>query len=106
MNIQREELLERVRETIYAIEPEARIILYGSQARRDARPESDWDFLILIKGPVNDARVDAIRHRLYEIEWETGQVISSIVRSRDKWNSPPWSSTPFFQNVTREGVIL
>ena len=40
------------------------------------------DFLILLDGVVDDARTDAIRHRLYEIEWDCGEVLSAIVRSR------------------------
>jgi predicted nucleotidyltransferase len=40
--------------------------LYGSRARGNAQAESDWDFLILLDGVVDDARTDAVRHRLYE----------------------------------------
>ena len=43
---------------------------------------------VLIDGPVNDARIDAIRHRLYELEWECGEVLCSVVRSHEEWDSP------------------
>ncbi len=99
-------LLETVKQSVYKIEPSARIVLYGSRSREDAGKESDWDFLILVDGPVDDARTDAIRHRLYEIEWETGEVISSVVRSREDWNSLRYQAMPFRQNVEREGTIL
>jgi uncharacterized protein len=69
-HVKREELLEHVKQSIHEIAPDADIILYGSRARGDAHPESDWDFLILLDGVVDDARTDAIRHRLYDIEWE------------------------------------
>ena len=65
------ELLRRVKQTVHEVEPEAEIVLYGSRSRQEAGPESDWDFLVLVDGPVDDARTDAIRHRLYEIEWES-----------------------------------
>ena len=74
----RDTLLRQVKETVLTIEPTAEIILYGSRARGDSRAESDWDFLVLVDGPVDDERVDRIRHRLYEIEWESDQVLSSI----------------------------
>lgn len=98
--------LRRVKETVAEIEPEAQIVLYGSRARGDSRAESDWDFLVLVDGPVDDTRVDRIRHRLYEIEWEHDEVLSSIVRSPEQWNSPPLSGTPFHQNVELEGIAL
>jgi hypothetical protein len=50
--------------------------------------------------------VDRIRHQLYEIEWESGEVLSSIVRNRPEWDSRPLSSTPFHRNVELEGVML
>lgn len=34
-------LLNRVREAVHAIEPDAQIILYGFRARGDAEPDSD-----------------------------------------------------------------
>ena len=102
----REALLERVKQTIREMEPDAEIILYGSRAREDSRAQSDWDFLILLDGPVNDERVDKIRHRLYEIEWESDEVLCCIVRSREEWNSPLWECMPFHQNVELEGIVL
>jgi len=100
------ELLRHVKQAVHEVEPEAEIVLYGSRSRQDAGPESDWDFLVLVDGPVDDVRVDAIRHRLYEIEWECGEVLCAVVRSRQEWNSPLYRAMPFHQNVEREGVIL
>lgn len=102
----RDLLLKQVKEAVLKIEPTAEVILYGSRARGDSNADSDWDFLILVDGPVDDGRVDRIRHRLYEIEWESDQVLSSIVRSRQQWNSQPLNGTPFHQNVELEGIAL
>ena len=99
-------LLRRVKQAVHAVEPGAEVILYGSRAREDARSESDWDFLILVDGPVNDARIDAIRHQLYEIEWDCGEVLSSVVRSRQEWDNARCKAMPFRQIVEREGKIL
>jgi predicted nucleotidyltransferase len=101
-----EELLEQVRLAVYGMEPDAEIILYGSRSRGDSVPTSDWDFLVLVDGPLNDERIDRIRHRLYEIEWESGEVISSIVRNREQWNSDLYRAMPFHQRVAEEGIKL
>jgi predicted nucleotidyltransferase len=102
----KKELLEQVKRAIREIEPDAEIILYGSRAREDSNAQSDWDFLILLDGPVHDERIDNIRHRLYQIEWENDEVLCCIVRTREEWNSIRYVSMPFRQNVEREGIVL
>ena len=62
-------LLKQVKNVVQEIELEAEILLYGSKARGDSIDQSDWDFLILLDGKVDDKRTDRIRHRLYEVEW-------------------------------------
>ena len=104
--MERDALLEKVKRVVAEVEPNAEIVLYGSRARGDSEVESDWDFLVLVDGFVDDTRVDRIRHRLYEIEWESDQILSSIVRSREQWNSLPLNKTPFHRNVELEGIVL
>jgi uncharacterized protein len=102
--VQRAELLERVKQVVREVEPQADIVLYGSRARGEAHAESDWDFLILLDGVVDDARIDAIRHRLYEIEWDCGEVLCSIVRSHQEWDSPLQQVTPFARILREQGI--
>lgn len=102
----RDAFIEDIKKAIHELEPDAQIILYGSRSRKDSTTESDWDFLILVDGPVDDERTDRIRHRLYEIEWESGEVVSCIVRNRQQWHRPPYSGTPFYKNIVEEGVPL
>jgi predicted nucleotidyltransferase len=101
-----EHLIRLVKQAVQDIEPEASVILYGSRSRGEATPESDWDFLILLSGPVPERRKDAIRHRLYEIEWTWGEVLSSIICAREDWNSGRYRATPFHEQVERDGVAL
>jgi len=99
-------LRDRIRQAVHTVEPDAQIILYGSRARGNAGPESDWDLLVLVDGPVNGDRKSAIRHRLYEVEWDFDEVLTSIIFSREDWNSPLYRAMPFHQNVDRDGVSL
>lgn len=46
-----------------------------------------------------------IKYPLYDIEFETGRIISPLVLSRHDWESRH-KITPFYENVTNEGVIL
>lgn len=99
-------LIEQVKTVIREIDPEAEALLYGSRARGQAAAESDWDLVILLSIPVTEQIKRTIRHRLYEIEWETGEVISCVIHSRAQWDSAPLLETPFRQRVSREAVRL
>jgi hypothetical protein len=47
-----------------------------------AELDSDWDFLIPVDGPADDAHGDIARRRLYETEWEKGEVLNAMLCSR------------------------
>jgi predicted nucleotidyltransferase len=70
---------KQIKQVINAVDKSAKVILFGSRARGNARPDSDWDILILLNKPdvtLNDEQ--AFRHKLYDLELETGSPISSF----------------------------
>lgn len=99
-------LLAQVKQAVHEIEPDAEIILYGSRARGDAQPDSDWDLLILVDGVARWEQEEKISHCLFHLELEWNEVLLPIVRGRQEWNSPRYRATPFYQSVSREGVRL
>jgi predicted nucleotidyltransferase len=99
-------LLKKVQDKVHSLLPGADIILYGSRARSEAGSESDWDFLILADQQPDQQTVAELRDRLYELELESDNVLSAIVRSRDEWNSELYSILPFKETVERDGVVL
>lgn len=99
-------LLDRIRAAIRELEPTAEIILFGSRARGDAMPDSDWDLLVLLDGVVDARRIAALDHRLYDLALETDTVLTSIVRSKQDWASPLFKVMPLHNRVAREGMAL
>ncbi len=98
-------LLRQVKDKVQEVSPGSEVILYGSRARETASSTSDWDFLILTDR-ISSELTDRIRHKIYEVEWETGEVLSSIVRSREEWDSFKYKQMPFHENVNKEGVRI
>lgn len=102
----RDELLNLVRTAVVDLEPTAKVILYGSRARGDTGADSDWDFLILLEGQVEVNRIDRVRARLYTIELEFDQILSSLIIARDEWEQAEFMASPFHENVVLAGVTL
>ena len=51
------ESVQQAAERLHAARPEATIILFGSQARGDARPDSDVDFMVVLSDLLRPLRV-------------------------------------------------
>ena len=76
--------------------PTAKTILYGSQARNEARSDSDIDLLILLDGEKMTLKdEESITLPLYELELKTGVSISPIVTLKKLWESCPVAPSLF-----------
>jgi len=99
-------LLDQVKKTVFSIFPNAEIVLYGSRARGGCDIFSDWDFLILTEQPLEQSFVSKLKDRLYDLELDTDSVLSSIIRTKNEWNSDRYKILPFRQNLEKEGIVL
>lgn len=99
-------ILKLIKTSVNSTEPNAILILYGSYARGDYRDDSDVDLLVLIdKDKVTRSDEKRIKYPLYDIEFDTGTIISPLVFSKKDWETRH-RITPFYENVVREGKIL
>ena len=104
--MRRPEIIKQIQQTIRETEPTATAILYGSEARGDARPDSDIDVLILLEGEKRNLRKEEeVSGALYDIELKTGVLISPMIMLRSQWENRPFK-TPFYINVMNEGIRL
>lgn len=101
-----ENTLRSIRHTLSEVlPPGGKAYLYGSRARGNARPDSDWDVLILIDKDKLEVRdYDEITYPLSELGWTLGTIISPILYTNKDWQTQ--SYTPFYKNIEQEGVPL
>lgn len=75
-------------------------------ARGDNHAGSDVDVLILLnKDRVTWSDEKRISFPLYNIEFDTGTIISPLILSKNEWESKH-RITPFYHNVVKEGRVI
>lgn len=101
-----DKVIRSIQEKVEAIMPkDAKVILFGSRARKDAKADSDWDILVLLnKERIEENDHDNYTYPLWELGWKINQMIHPIVYSASDWAKRKGS--PFYENVEKEGVVL
>ena len=80
------------------------ILLYGSRARGDERPDSDIDILIVLKNEFNYSEMLRLSsERTASLSLENDVVISRAFVTEKDYKE---RQIPFLMNVHREGIVI
>ena len=81
-----------------------RVVLFGSQARNEAEPDSDIDVMLVLQGAVDPHReIERLSSFTSGLSLKHGAVISCVYMSEGDFNS---QQSPLMLNVRREGVLV
>jgi len=99
----RDYIIQQVKKQVLALAPEARIILYGSRARGDARKDSDWDFLVIVDDKDYSFELkEKVWEAIYLLKFDLEEDISVFVKSRSHvWK---FQLSPYYQHIQMEGI--
>jgi uncharacterized protein len=97
------DLAEIVRRLVEAYAPE-RVYLFGSRARGDDGPNSDYDIMLVVP---DDASPERLRSRLaYERLWGTRGATDVLVWTRSSFDKRLHLKASLPATITREGKLL
>jgi len=99
-------ILSRIKNTVLGDYPTAKIVLFGSRSRGTAGQRSDWDVLIIINKTIGEKEKIELHNKLFELELVSGESINTIIHTKREWNDPLMQATPFFRNITNEGILI
>ncbi|MFQ5400225.1 MAG: nucleotidyltransferase domain-containing protein [Anaerolineae bacterium] len=93
------EYMTAVKQTGIAV---SQVVLFGSFARGDARPESDIDLVVI--APDFDERDEADVDILWELRAFTDARIEPIPCGEQQWQED--ASSPIIEMARREGIVV
>ena len=99
-------VIKKIKELGEKILPEgASLWLYGSRARGDARPDSDYDLLILLdKDHLTSDDYDRYSYPLFFWGTGVGEEVNAHIYTKNDWHK--WKYAPFNENVEEDKVVL
>lgn len=81
------------------------LYFFGSRARGDAGPGSDYDVLVVLRKKEKDV-IDTLYEAVLDVLLKHGQVVSLKLFTLEEFERLHALCTPFIENVLREGVRI
>jgi len=99
-------MLQRIKDNVHEIEPQAEVWLYGSRARGTAHEESDWDILVLSpQDTLSTTEESRFMDHMCDLIVETGEVVQLFAYGKKDWHHHH-RVTPFYQSVQQDAIRL
>jgi predicted nucleotidyltransferase len=107
----REKALGAFLEKLQQLEGEnlLQVVLFGSVARGDSRPDSDMDLFVLVREGVDMELAERIVETSMDVDLEEGECkvhIAPFINTVKEYEDGRRSGVPVFYSIKEEGVVL
>jgi len=98
-------IFEDIRQLKRQLIPNEKVILFGSQARGDAREDSDWDLLLIVNSDSTNLD-DEIKYSypFAKLGWAHNIDLNVLLYSENDWEKRNFM--PFYKNVLKDGIEI
>ena len=106
MTQRKKEIMQAIAKRAHEVTPPGTtVMLFGSQARGDARPDSDWDVLILLdKDKITTEDRNEISWPIHTLSWDYNEPIMPLLFTQKQWKDS--RTAPFRLNVEEDAILL
>lgn len=106
MKIDTQTMLSLIKQNVHEVDANAQVWLYGSRVRGEARPDSDWDVLVLCpQDKLTFREEERFMDHICKLMVDTGQAIQLFAYGLKDWHTRH-SVTSFYKNVQSEAIQL
>jgi predicted nucleotidyltransferase len=81
------------------------VYLFGSRCRGDCRPDSDYDFLLVVEKKEHET-ISKLYDIVMDILLDTGRLVSLKIFTAAEFERLKAIPTPFMENILKEGIRL
>ncbi len=104
LSSEEKQLLAEIKDTVCALLPGARVVLYESAARGTRHSESDYDILVVTPKSLTAREEESVWDAVFEEELASGTMISTQFCSRKEWKHH--RVMPFCAEIGRDDIEL
>jgi len=98
-------ILDKIIEAVLTVIIPDKIILFGSQARGDALPDSDYDILIIKSGIENERKIAQSIYRIF-VDFDTPIGVDIIVKTPESVEKNRQMIVSVVKEALKEGIVI
>ena len=103
MNEKEEQTIKLLSKKIKSSFPDSKLWLYGSRVTGTARPDSDYDLMVVYKDDLERKKISEI---IWEIGFENDMLIVGSYIPEKTFSNPQMKHSFFIQNVLITGIEI